>query len=142
MENGNRNPRVSYSIRIIAGLYVVYLGITAIRSVFIGESSLNLALAVTLGGLLALVGAGLAVTGIRGYLYLKKHPEEFEEQEEEAEEEEAAEVPEKAAGSLLAKASMPEYLQVSDEDEEEELTEEVSETADTDADTDSDSENS
>lgn len=119
---GNRNPKVRYTLRIVAGAYVAYLGITSTRTGIKEGSSIPLPLLIALGVLLTVLGVIFLVNGLMGYKYIKDHPEEFEDPEDAAEEETAdEEEPEEAAPvktGIMARASMPEYLQVSDEDED------------------------
>ncbi|MDO4617644.1 MAG: DUF2892 domain-containing protein [Lachnospiraceae bacterium] len=121
---GNRNPRVSYTIRVVAGLYLIYLGISAARAPFTAEgTSVATPLAVTIGTILALIGALFAVTGLMGYRYIKNHPEEFEDPEETEETEKSDSVEdgkESARSSILQKAALPEHLQAEGADDEEE----------------------
>ncbi len=128
---GNRNPKVSYSIRIIAGLYLIYLGISAARTAITDGTTMNSTLAVALGILLAVCGAVIAVTGGLKYRYMKKHPEKFgleEEVREDTEEPETDDVEEKPAQtSVFQKASIPEHLQVTDEEENSDSEEEETE---------------
>lgn len=120
---GERNPKVGYTIRIVAGAYVIYLAIKGIRMVLNGESSIPFAAAVAIAVVLALFGVAFVMNGLKGYKYLKEHPEDSEEEETEGSEEEEAvqEEPVKPAapsGSILSKASIPEHLRVSDDEEE------------------------
>ncbi len=119
---GNRNPRVRNTIMIVAGAYLIYLGISSLRDVIKGTSGISLALAVVIAVVLAGFGAAFVIIGGKEYLYMKKHPEEFEEQDdepEESEEEASGEtVDAPAQGGLLQKASMPEHLRVSEDDDQ------------------------
>lgn len=117
---GNKNPKVSYTLRIVAGAYVAYLGVSVARMPFKEETGLPMAAAVALGVLLALAGVAFVISGLKGYKYMKDHPEEFEEEEDTeaaSDETETAETAPVSTSSLLYKASMPDHLQVSDEEE-------------------------
>lgn len=112
---GERNPKVGYTIRIVAGAYVIYLAIKGIRMVLNGESGIPFAAAVAIAVVLALFGVAFVMNGLKGYKYLKEHPEDSE--EEEAVQEEPVK-PAAPSGSILSKASIPEHLRVSDDEEE------------------------
>lgn len=118
---GNRNPKVSYTLRIVAGIYVAYLGISSLRTAIKEGSGIPLPAVIAITVVLTVLGVICLISGLKGYKYLKDHPEEFEDPEETVEEE-AAEEPEPSApapSSIMAKASMPDYLKVDDEDQEE-----------------------
>lgn len=131
MGENRRNPKVSYSLRMVAGAYLAYLGYTIARMPFKQETGLPLWAAVAIGVLLGLVGVIIAVNGFLGYRYISKHPEEFEEQTEEGAEDPEEETPEAKPvvnpSSLMSKASIPEHLRVDDEDEAEETQDDTEE---------------
>lgn len=123
---GNRNPKVSYTLHIVAGIYVAYLGISSLRTAIKEGSGIPLPAVIAITVVLTVLGVICLISGLKGYKYLKDHPEEFEDPEETVEEdaveEEAAEEPKPSApapSSIMAKASMPDYLKVDDEDQEE-----------------------
>ena len=130
---GERNPKVGYTIRIVAGAYVIYLAIKGLRMVLNGESGIPFVGAVAMAVVLTLFGVAFVINGLKGYKYLKEHPEDPEESEEDeaegSDEEEAVQEepvkPAASSSSILSKASIPEHLRVSDEedDSEEEETE-------------------
>ncbi len=111
---GKNNPKFSYTIRVIAGAYVAYLGISTIRTAAREGGSLPFPVAAGIGVLLAVIGVIFVIWGLKGYKYIKDHPEEFEEQEE-AEKQDQEEAP---SAGILQKAAMPAHLQVQEDAEE------------------------
>lgn len=116
---GNKNPKFSYTIRIIAGAYVAYLGISASRAALRDgtTSSVPVPVIIGVGAALAVTGAVLVILGFKGYKYMKDHPEEFEDPEEMSEEEGSSEECPVQTG-IHQKASMPEHLKITEESEQ------------------------
>ncbi|MDO4490134.1 MAG: hypothetical protein Q4B85_03560 [Lachnospiraceae bacterium] len=130
---GNKNPKLSYTLRIVAGAYVAYLGIGVARMPFKEETGLPFPVAVGMGVVLAILGVIFVVNGLLGYKYMKEHPEEFEESAEVTEETGASEelqtdqdetaspaVHTAASSSILQKTALPEHLQVHEDEDMEE----------------------
>lgn len=117
----NKNPKGSYFLRIVAGGYLAYLGVSLVRMPFKEETGLPLPVAVGFGVVLAVAGVVCLLNGLKGMKYMQNHPEEFEDPEEGAEEvvEEVPEETTPAPAGIRARASLPEYLQADEAEEEE-----------------------
>lgn len=126
-----KNPRASYTIRVIAGAYVAYLAFKVVKITLAGDGSMSVPLAVFFAVVMAGCGISLAINGLMGFRRLKDEEEAIaaamaeeaaeaepvEAVEETVEEEEAT--VSGPAPSIMQRASMPAHLRVDDEDAEE-----------------------
>lgn len=86
---GNRNPNMSYYIRILAGGYILYLGVQLISGYLKGEAEMNAIVLWVSAILFIIAGAFFAGSSL---LYLYRHRNDIP--EEESVEGDAAETPE------------------------------------------------
>ncbi|MCQ2501491.1 MAG: hypothetical protein MJ117_09130, partial [Lachnospiraceae bacterium] len=70
-----KNPRASYTIRVIAGAYVAYLAFKVVKITLAGDGSMSVPLAVFFAVVMAGCGIYLVINGLMGFRRLKDEEE-------------------------------------------------------------------
>lgn len=104
---GQRNPKMSYTLRILAGAYLCYIAFTLAKGFLKGEGE-TMPLAVTVIAVVAfaVIGVLFLVTGLKGMKVLKEQPPE-EVYEEEDEDESDMETIEGESSAVIEENSIP-----------------------------------